>query len=134
MQKQNKHSLLSLAVVAALASSDYASSQALEEVVVTARKRAESLQDVPMAVSAFNSAQLQDNMVEIAAGHFDMGSNEASDEKPSHRVDLKEFAHTFADIDAILTPTTLTPAIPVAEVDEYGTPARFTRTASAPTP
>ena len=31
MQKQHKQSLLSLAVVAALASSDYASSQALEE-------------------------------------------------------------------------------------------------------
>ncbi|RLQ22852.1 TonB-dependent receptor [Seongchinamella sediminis] len=63
MNKHYKHTLMSLAVVAAIGSSDYASAQ-LEEVVVTARKRSESLQDVPMAVSAFNSAQLQDAQVE----------------------------------------------------------------------
>ena len=34
--------------------------QVIEEVVVTARKRAESAQDVPAAVSAFNSAELQE--------------------------------------------------------------------------
>jgi iron complex outermembrane recepter protein len=62
MQKQYRHSLMSLAVVAALGASDYASAQ-LEEVVVTARKRTESLQDVPMAVSAFNAAQLQDAQI-----------------------------------------------------------------------
>ena len=37
--------------------------QVIEEVVVTARKRAESMQDVPMAVSAFNTQQLQDAQV-----------------------------------------------------------------------
>jgi iron complex outermembrane recepter protein len=63
MNKQYKHSLMSLAVVAAIGASDYASAQ-LEEVVVTARKRAESLQDVPMAISAFNSQQLQDAQVD----------------------------------------------------------------------
>ena len=62
MNKQYKHSLMSLAVVAAVGVSDYASAQ-LEEVVVTARKRVESLQDVPMAVSAFSAAQLQDAQV-----------------------------------------------------------------------
>ena len=31
----------------------------LEEVIVTAQKRAQSLQDVPLAVSALTSAQLQ---------------------------------------------------------------------------
>ena len=63
MNKQYKHSLMSLAVVAAIGASDYASAQ-LEEVVVTARKRAESLQDVPMAVSAFSATQLQDAQVD----------------------------------------------------------------------
>ena len=63
MNKQYKHSLMTLAAVAATGASDYAGAQ-LEEVVVTARKRAESLQDVPMAVSAFNAAQLQDAQVE----------------------------------------------------------------------
>jgi iron complex outermembrane receptor protein len=37
-----------------------AQSGVLEEVVVTARKREESLQETPVAVSAFNGAQLQD--------------------------------------------------------------------------
>ncbi|MDA7949498.1 MAG: amidase [Hyphomicrobiaceae bacterium] len=44
--------------------------------------------------------------------------------------DLAEFEREFSDIDAILTPTTLTPAIPLSEVDEYGSPARFTRAAN----
>lgn len=63
MNKQYKHTLMSFAVVAAIGASDYASAQ-LEEVIVTARKRAESLQDVPMAVSAFSAAQLQDAQVD----------------------------------------------------------------------
>ena len=62
MQNRFSRSLMSLAVVAAVGVSDYAMAQ-LEEVVVTARKRSESLQDVPMAVSAFNTAQLQDAQV-----------------------------------------------------------------------
>jgi len=39
----------------------------------------------------------------------------------------REFAAALVGIDALLTPTTQTPAIPVAEVDESGTPAIFTR-------
>ena len=62
--QRNKSSLMALAVVSALGVSDYASAQMLEEVIVTARKRAESLQDVPMAVSAFNSDQLQNAQVD----------------------------------------------------------------------
>lgn len=54
---------LSAAVIAALGVTDAARAQ-LEEVVVTARKRSESLQDVPMAVSAFSSTQLQDAQVD----------------------------------------------------------------------
>jgi aspartyl-tRNA(Asn)/glutamyl-tRNA(Gln) amidotransferase subunit A len=46
----------------------------------------------------------------------------------SGREKLKhQFALVFADIDALLTPTTATPAIPVSEVDQSCTPAGFTR-------
>lgn len=58
-----KSSIIALAVASALGVSDFAAAQ-LEEVVVTARKRAESLQDVPMAVSAFNASQLQDAQID----------------------------------------------------------------------
>ena len=37
-----------------------ADSLALEEVIVTARKRVESLQDIPMAITAFTAADIQD--------------------------------------------------------------------------
>ena len=39
----------------------------------------------------------------------------------------RQFFLAFADIDALLTPTTEMPAIPVAEVDQSATPAGFTR-------
>lgn len=52
-------SLLSTCVFSANAQSDQgATSVLLEEVVVTARKREESVLDVPLAISAFNSQQL----------------------------------------------------------------------------
>lgn len=54
-----KSSLMTLAVVSALGVTDFTQAQMLEEVVVTARKRSESMQDVPMAVSAFSADQLQ---------------------------------------------------------------------------
>ncbi|WP_075998724.1 TonB-dependent receptor [Pseudohalioglobus lutimaris] len=59
-----KKALMAMAVVSAVGATDVAlAQQQLEEVVVTARKRTESLQDVPMAVSAFNTAQLQDAQI-----------------------------------------------------------------------
>ena len=39
----------------------------------------------------------------------------------------QEFAMAIADVDALLTPATMTPAIPVADVDQNSTPAFFTR-------
>jgi len=39
----------------------------------------------------------------------------------------REFAGPLGEIDALLTPTTATPAIPIAEVDQTSTPAVFTR-------
>jgi aspartyl-tRNA(Asn)/glutamyl-tRNA(Gln) amidotransferase subunit A len=41
--------------------------------------------------------------------------------------DQRAFAAALADIDALLTPTTLTPAIPLAAVDQARTAAHFTR-------
>ena len=50
--------LLGLAVV------QTASAQAeLEEIIVTAQKREQSLQDVPVAVTAFTSAELADRTI-----------------------------------------------------------------------
>jgi aspartyl-tRNA(Asn)/glutamyl-tRNA(Gln) amidotransferase subunit A len=39
----------------------------------------------------------------------------------------REFAGPLGEVDALLTPTTATPAIPVAEIDQSATPAVFTR-------
>jgi len=39
----------------------------------------------------------------------------------------REFAAPLGEVDALLTPTTATPAIPVNEIDQAGTPAMFTR-------
>jgi aspartyl-tRNA(Asn)/glutamyl-tRNA(Gln) amidotransferase subunit A len=39
----------------------------------------------------------------------------------------REFAAPLDEIDALLTPTTATPAVPVAEIDQATTPAVFTR-------
>src|SRR5262249_49719518 len=39
----------------------------------------------------------------------------------------RKFAHVMAGIDAFLTPTTTSPALPLEEVDQTGTPAHFTR-------
>ena len=43
----------------------------------------------------------------------------------------REFAAAFDGIDGLLTPTTLTAAIPLDEVDQTSTPAHFTRFANA---
>jgi aspartyl-tRNA(Asn)/glutamyl-tRNA(Gln) amidotransferase subunit A len=45
-------------------------------------------------------------------------------QREEHR---RAFAAATADVDALLTPTTQTPPIPVAEVDQADTPAYFTR-------
>jgi aspartyl-tRNA(Asn)/glutamyl-tRNA(Gln) amidotransferase subunit A len=45
-------------------------------------------------------------------------------EREEHR---RAFATALADVDAVLTPTTQTAAIPIADVDQSGTAAYFTR-------
>ena len=53
-----------LAIAVAAGYSHVAMSQQLEEVVVTAQKRAENLQDVPIAVTALTSNELADSNIE----------------------------------------------------------------------
>jgi len=43
----------------------------------------------------------------------------------------REFAAALADVDALLTPTTQTAAIPLDQVDQASTPAHFTRFVNA---
>ena len=42
-----------------MSAQESASSLALEEIIVTARKRDENLQEVPLSVSAFSAAQIE---------------------------------------------------------------------------
>ncbi len=55
---------------------------ALEEIVVTARKRSESLQDTPIAVSAFNAADLEQrsltNLIEVTSFAPNVSANSVS--------------------------------------------------------
>ena len=61
---------LAMVVGTALASAPAVAENVIEEVLVTARKRTENLQDVPAAVSAFSGEQLKDrgvdNIAEVA--------------------------------------------------------------------
>ncbi|MCB1675678.1 MAG: TonB-dependent receptor [Halioglobus sp.] len=59
MQIKHRQSLMALSIASTILATDFTAAQVLEEVVVTARKRSEDLQDVPMAVSAFTGDQLQ---------------------------------------------------------------------------
>ncbi|HCD54352.1 MAG TPA: TonB-dependent receptor, partial [Halieaceae bacterium] len=63
-QKTSRMSVLSLAVAAACAAAVpnpvLAQGMVLEEVVVTARKRAESLQETPLAVTALDATALRE--------------------------------------------------------------------------
>ncbi len=55
---------VSIALVIAAAFSMPAAAQTLEEIIVTAQKRAESAQDVPIAITALDAAVLERNQIE----------------------------------------------------------------------
>ncbi|MFK7730122.1 MAG: TonB-dependent receptor [Pseudomonadales bacterium] len=82
-----KHQLSALAIAIAASQAPMTAlaqepSMMLEEIVVTARKRSESMQDVPMAISAFTGDQLQnfgiDNITEVARMTPNLVMNETS--------------------------------------------------------
>lgn len=62
----------------------------------------------------------------IALGR-DIRAHEYLDALAEKEAVKAEFAERFLDFDALLLPSTETPAIPLDQVDEGGTPARFTR-------
>src|SRR5665213_1972057 len=53
--------IIAVAACAPLQAADNASDYALQEVVVTAQKRTENAQNVPISMSVFGAAQLQDS-------------------------------------------------------------------------
>ncbi len=59
--KENRSLRASVSAIALALSSVASSAQMLEEVVVTATKRAESIQDVPISISAFSGNFMQDS-------------------------------------------------------------------------
>ena len=62
-----------------------AGGSALEEVIVTARKREESLQDTPLAVSAFTGAALLESGVSNLAYHRYSGPCRRQGHSSHHR-------------------------------------------------
>ena len=82
--KTLRHTLIASAVAATVSMPSHAQdSLALEEVIVTAQKRAESLQDTPISVAAFAQEELE------AIGAFEAGqvaeytANLSIDRQPS---------------------------------------------------
>ena len=59
MNKKSIHALSGLALAVAVASSGIGAAE-LEEIIVTAQKRAESLQDVPMSMSAISGERIEE--------------------------------------------------------------------------
>ena len=56
-----------------------------------------------------------------------LAAQHAVDAAQSENLPKLEFAAATADIDALLTPTTQTTAVPLTAVDQASTPAHFTR-------
>ena len=60
MTHPGRNTLLQSAVLLAVAGAPVAAQAQLEEIVVTAQKRAENLQDVPQAITAFSAERLRE--------------------------------------------------------------------------
>lgn len=74
MRKTMKQNVLAVAI-AFVASGAAIAETALEEVVVVARKRAENVQEVPIAVSAFTAEEIRDAGIERPADFIDLIPN-----------------------------------------------------------
>ncbi|MEH6570421.1 MAG: TonB-dependent receptor [Halioglobus sp.] len=85
MNKKFSRTLIAAAVVLA---SNEVMSQMLEEVVVTAQKRAQGIQDVPISVSAFSGEKLQDSGVQ--------NMESASDAVPNFKVSRNAIQDTIS--------------------------------------
>jgi len=75
MIKRISASVLSLAVALPLAPQVFAQEAALEEITVTAQRREQSLQDVPIAVTAFTGDMLQRQNVQGAVQYLELTPN-----------------------------------------------------------
>ena len=88
----SKGTYLSTAVAAILAAAVALPAMAqdtdMEEIVVTARKRDESLHDVPVAVNAFSAAEIEVRRHRAAAGlhRADTEHDDGADAEPGHLV------------------------------------------------
>ena len=67
MNLKHSKTLIAAGIVLCAARPQFASAQVLEEVLVTAQKRSESVQDIPIAVSAFDQGFMRKSGIENAA-------------------------------------------------------------------
>ena len=72
---QYQRSLVALGVLSALTLSDAQAQATLEEVVVTARKRAETLAESPMSVKAFTESDIRATGIQTAQDFVDLTPN-----------------------------------------------------------
>jgi Outer membrane cobalamin receptor protein len=70
-----KRNLLSLAVLSALCATDTMAQAVLEEVVVTARKRAETLAESPISVRAFTEGEIRASGIQTPQDFVDLTPN-----------------------------------------------------------
>lgn len=63
------------------------SAQQVDEIVVTARKRQESLQDIPISISVLNGAQLQDRGISSNYGVADFTVNFNTEQQVGRSLD-----------------------------------------------
>ena len=67
MNLKHRKTLMAAGIALCAAGPQFASAQVLEEVLVTAQKRSESVQDIPIAVSAFDQSFMRKSGIENAA-------------------------------------------------------------------
>jgi iron complex outermembrane receptor protein len=62
-------------VLASIGLSPYVVAQELEEIVVTAQRREEALQDVPVSITAFSAQQIQNQNLNEAKDYLQLTPN-----------------------------------------------------------